>query len=129
MRAMRLRPRAEPTAVLTAGYAGESRAGPALRAGRERRVALLAQETLGVECGRTPGAGRGNGLPVGVILDVSRGEDAGDVRLGRLALGDQVTRVLLVVELLEEQPCVRVVADRDEEAVGLDLAQIARDRV
>ena len=64
------------------------RAGPTLpsglRRGRgQRRVALLAQEPLRVERRHAARAGCGDRLPVGVILDVSCGEDAGHIRRGR----------------------------------------------
>ena len=41
----------------------------------------------------------------------------------------QVPGVRLVVELVEEQGGVRVVADRDEDAVGLEHGLLAGDRV
>ena len=66
---------------------------------------------------RTAGAGGGDRLAVDVVLDVAGGEHARDVRLGRLALRDEIAG-LVVVELVDEQLRGRVVADRDEEPVG-----------
>ena len=80
---------------------------------------------LGVERAHTARAGGGDGLPVDVVLDVADGEHARDVRLGRAGLRDQVA-VLVVLELVDEELRVRVVADRDEEAAGLDLERLAR---
>ena len=81
---------------------------------------LLGEEALGVERGHAAGPGRGDRLPVDVVLHVAGGEHARDVRLGRARLRDEVAR-LVVVELVEEEPRVRIVADRDEEAVGREL--------
>ena len=50
-------------------------------------VAFLGREhALGVEGGHRAGAGGGHRLAVRVVDDVTRGEDAGDVRLGRARL-------------------------------------------
>ena len=84
----------------------------------------LGQVALGVEGAHTARAGGGDGLPVDVILHVADREHAGDVRLGRARLRDQVA-VLVVVELVDEELRVRLVADRDEEALRLDLARLA----
>ena len=84
-------------------------------------MALLGrQEPLGVERGHRARAGRGDRLAIRVVDDVARGEDAGDVRRRRAGLGDQVPRSV-VVELVEEELGVRVVADGDEEALRGDL--------
>ena len=72
----------------------------------------------------TAAAGGGDRLAVDVILDVARREDAGDVRLGRARLRHEVA-VLVVVELVDEELRVRVVADRDEERAGVDLLRLA----
>jgi len=89
-------------------------------------VALgFGEETLGVERRRAAGAGRGDRLPVDVILDVAGGEDSRNVRLGRLALRDEVA-VLVVVERLDEELRRRVVADRDEQAVCGVVARFLR---
>ena len=50
-----------------------------------------------------------------MVLHVARGEDALDAGARRAGLGDEVA-VLVVVEPVEEELGVRVVADRDEEA-------------
>ena len=85
---------------------------------RRARVAFeLRQVALGVERAHAARAGRRDGLPVDVILDVADREHAGDVRLGRARLRDQVA-VLVVVELVDEELRVRLVADRDEEAAA-----------
>ena len=76
---------------------------------------------LCVERGHRPGAGRGDGLAVRVILHVAGREDARDVRPGRPRLGHEVALVV-VVEPVQEERRRRIVADRDEEAVGLELA-------
>ena len=93
---------------------------------RQRRLRMpfrLGEEPLCVERGGTSGAGGGHRLPVDVILHVAGREDARDVRLGRLALRDQVA-VLVVVEPVDEQLRRRIVADRDEEAVGRVLDRL-----
>src|SRR3954453_24097747 len=48
----------------------------------------LRELPLGVEGGNRAGAGRGDRLPVDVVLHVAGREDAGDVRLGRARLRD-----------------------------------------
>ena len=78
---------------------------------------LLGEEALGVERAHAARAGGGHGLPVDVVLHVADREHARDVRLGRARLRDQVAG-LVVVELVEEELRVRVVADRHEEPVG-----------
>ena len=77
---------------------------------------LLGEQALGVERRHTAGAGGGDRLAVDVILHVAGGEDAVDVRLGRAGRREQVAG-LVVVELVDEELRVRVVADRDEDAV------------
>ena len=63
-----------------------------LYARRDSSVSLIAQEPLCIECGGTSGAGRGDGLPVDVILHVTRREHAGNVRLGRLVPASRGSR-------------------------------------
>ena len=76
------------------------------------------QVPLRVECSHTPGPGGGDRLAVHVILDVADREHACDVRLRRVGLRHEIP-ALIVVELVDEQLRVRVVADRDEESVRL----------
>ena len=89
---------------------------------------LGSKEALRVERGHTSRAGGGDRLAVGVILHVAGGEHPGHVRLGRPGLRHEVAR-LVVVELVDEQLRVRVVADRDEDAVDLRLPRVAGRRV
>src|SRR4051794_24362045 len=88
-------------------------------------MALAGREpALGVQ-GRHRAAARGSdGLAVGVVDDVAGREHALAVGLGRARLGNQVARVVMV-ELVEEELRVRVVADRDEEPVGREVARLA----
>ena len=85
---------------------------------------LRREEPLGVEGRHAAGARRGDRLAVDVVLHVAGREDARDVRLGRAGLRHEVA-VLVVVELVDEELRVRVVADRDEERAGLDLLRLA----
>ena len=73
-------------------------------------MCLLREEAFGIEGGHTPRAGRCDSLAVDVILDVAGGEDAGDVRLRRARLRDEIPG-LVVVEPVEEQCRGRVVAE------------------
>jgi hypothetical protein len=63
-----------------------------------------------------------------VVGDVARREHAPDVRRCRAGLHLEVAG-LVVIELVEEEPRVRVVPDRDEEPVGRDLRLLARVHV
>jgi hypothetical protein len=63
-----------------------------------------------------------------VVDHVAGREDALDVGLRRPRLGDEVAR-LVVVELVEEELRVRVMADRDEQALSRDLADLVRVEV
>ena len=90
---------------------------------------LLAQPPLGVERRGTAGAGRGHRLPVHVVLHVAGREHPVHVRRGRLPPRHEVAGLGLVVELVEEERGVRVVADGDEEAVRLEIALLTGDRV
>src|SRR5688572_7437605 len=90
---------------------GKYDAGPALGGGRvlprRGRSGLemplgVGEEPLRVERGGAARPGGGDRLPVDVILHVAGGEDARDVRFGRLALRDQVA-VLVVVEPVDEE--------------------------
>src|SRR5438094_8434844 len=83
---------------------------------RARMPFLGGEEALRVERGHTTGAGGGDRLPIGVILHVAGGEDAGHIGLGRAGLRDEIAG-FVVVELVDEQLGVRVVADSDEDAV------------
>ena len=86
------------------------------------------EHALGVERGHRAGAGGGHRLAVCVVDDVTRGEDAGDVRPGRSWLDDEVPR-RVVLELVEEEARVGIVADRDEEPLRGDLSRLARVQV
>ena len=54
------------------------------------------EKPLGIECAHRAGARGGDRLAVDVVLHVADGEDAGDVRLGRVRLRDQVPGVVVV---------------------------------
>src|SRR3954463_5522778 len=85
---------------------------------RRPRMALdRGQEALRVEGGHAARSRRRDRLAVGPVLHISCGEHAGDVGLGGARLRDQVAAPV-VVELVEEELGVRVVADRDEQPVG-----------
>ena len=75
---------------------------------------------LRVEGAHTAGARRGDCLPVHVVLHVADGEDTRHVRLRRVRLRDQVAG-LVVLELVDEERRVRIVADRREHAVRVNL--------
>src|SRR2546423_15545889 len=83
------------------------------------------QVALRIESAHTAGARSRDGLAVDVVLDVADREHSRDVRLGRAGLRDQVTRVV-VLELVEEESGIRVMADRGEDAVGLQLPGLVR---
>src|SRR5262249_60761859 len=78
------------------------------------------KKPLRVERSHTPRSGRGDRLAVRVVDHVTYGEDALDVRLGVTRLRDEVAGVV-VIELLEEQARVRIVPNRREDAVSLDV--------
>src|SRR6185369_13393508 len=85
---------------------------------------------LRVERGGTTGAGRGDGLPVGVIDQVTRGEDARDVGPGAWC-GDLHVPGLVQLNLVHEELAAGIVANGDEHAggvhdplvVGVDVAE------
>ena len=60
-----------------------------------------------------------------MVLHVAGGEDPFDVRSRRSRIGYEVA-LLVVVEPVEEQGSGRIVPDRDEESVRIDLAQLTR---
>ncbi len=94
------------------------------RGERRSLVAFLGgEEALRVEGCHAAGAGRGDRLPVGVVGDVAGDEDAGDVRRGRAGVREQVAG-LVVVELVDEERRVRIVADRHEDAVGRQVPDL-----
>src|SRR5438093_13718541 len=78
---------------------------------------------LRVERAHAAGTGGSNCLAINVVLHVSDGEDSGYVRLRRVRLGDQVAG-LVVLELVEEERRVRIVADRREHAVRIELPRL-----
>ena len=75
---------------------------------------------LRVECAHTAGPCCGDRLAIDVVLHVADGEDSGNVRLRRVRLRDQVAG-LVVLELVEEDCRVRIVADRREHAVRVEV--------
>jgi hypothetical protein len=91
-------------------------------------VVQVGEVALGVQGRRTPAAGGGDGLPVGVVDHVAAGEDAVDVGPGALALGQDVA-LTVQVDLALDQVRPRVVPDRDEQPGELELALGAGDRV
>src|SRR3954447_19998965 len=104
------------------------RLAPGRRLGRHQVAVLSGEKPLGIERAHRARARGGDRLAVHVVLHVADGEDAGDIRLGRVRLRDQVAGVV-VVERLEKELRVRVVADRDEEPVGGQLPRLVALRV
>src|SRR5690606_28984931 len=107
------------------GAMGEGQA--ARRSGVARRSAALVQEPLGVECGHAAEAGRGDRLTVDLVGDVAGGEHALDRGFGGTAGQARADVEVAVVhrQLAFEQRGVGRMADRDEEAVHVDLAGAA----
>src|SRR5688572_15919557 len=100
------------------------------RAARDLLVDALRREpALGVERGLAAHARGGDGLAVGAVGDVARGEDALDV--GRGAPGVLELHVARGVggDLALEEARERRVADRDEEALHRQLRALLRARV
>src|SRR6185295_10400108 len=91
-------------------------------------ASTMRQPALGVERSLATGARSRDGLPVDMVGDVARCEDALDVRARRAGL-DREVAVLVHVEDPAEQLRVGRVPDRDEEAVRLLDAFLARQRV
>src|SRR4051812_25096541 len=104
------------------------RLAPGCGLGGHQMALACGEKPLGVERSHRARAGRRDRLAVDVVLHVADGEHAGDVRLGRVRLRDQVAGVV-VVERLEEELRVRVVADRDEEPFGWQLPRLVGLRV
>src|SRR3954451_9396835 len=98
------------------------------RLGGHQVAVPCCKKPLGIERPHGARARGGDRLAVDVVLHVADGEHAGDVRLGRVRLRDQVARVV-VVEPVEEELRVRVVADRDEETVRGQLPRLVGLRV
>src|SRR3954451_16533970 len=104
------------------------RLAPGRRLGRHQVAVVRGKKPFGVE---RPHGARARGryrLAVDVVLHVADREDAGGVRLRRVRLRDQVARVV-VIEGLEKELRVWVVADRDEEPVRRQLPGLVRLRV
>src|SRR5258706_12006820 len=88
---------------------------------------------LGLERRHTSGAGRGDRLPVNVVLHVAGRENPGPRGHGRAGPGHDVA-ALVEVELAGEELGVRVVPDRHEQArhrklgvgAGLDITELQR---
>jgi len=94
---------------------------------RDRRVRLgagVGEVALRVEGAQAPRAGGGDRLAVRVVLDVADSEDSRDVGLGRAGPRHEVA-VLVVVEVIDEELRVGIVADRDEEPLRLDVTRLA----
>ena len=72
-----------------------------------------------VQCAHATTAGGGHGLAPAAVLDVTGGEDAGDLGLRRAGAGDQVAG-LVGLELAVQERGVGDVADGVEEALGGD---------
>src|SRR5207249_3179667 len=89
---------------------------------------LRLEEPLRVDRGHAARAGGGHRLAVARVLDVAAGEDAGDVGLRRPWPGHDVA-ALVHLELAREELRVGLVADGDEEALGLERAALVGARV
>src|SRR5476651_678764 len=99
---------------LSIGCAGRSSGGGlSVRAGGKLRNGVLAgQPPFGVEGGRTAGAGRGDGLAVGVIDEVAARKNT--IEIGaRRRLVDHDIAGGVKLDLAAEQFAARVVADCD----------------
>src|SRR6266542_2797507 len=83
------------------------------------------QVALGLERGHAARRGRGHGLTVDMILGVACGEDARHRGLGR-ARDDLYVLVRQELDLAAEDLRVRLMPDRDEEAVDRTLVERAR---
>jgi hypothetical protein len=79
------------------------------------------EEVLGLEGRHAAGPGRGDRLTVALVLDVAGGEDPGNAGLGRPRPGEDVALVV-ELELAVQEVGVRLVADREEQAGGRDVA-------
>src|SRR3712207_3109244 len=86
------------------------------------------QPALGVDGRRGAGAGRGDGLPVDVVDDVTAGEDALDVGPGGRVL-DLHVALVVQLELADEQLAARVVADGHEDTRDRQLLRSEERRV
>ncbi len=73
------------------------------------------EKFLRVDRGHATRAGRGDRLLVVVVLNVSRGEHAGNIRLAAM-MRREVT-VLIHIQLAAKHFCVGLVADGDEHAL------------
>src|SRR6185369_10937770 len=92
------------------------------RRGRRLADALGLEPALGVDRGLAAVGCRGHGLAVAMVVDVARDEDALDLRAG-LIVDDEIA-LLVDLELLLEDLGVRAVADRDEQALHRDVADL-----
>src|SRR5205809_4310600 len=84
---------------------------------------LRLEEALRVDRGHAARAGGGHRLAVARVLHVAAGEDAGEARLRRARPGHDVA-ALVHLELACEELRVGLVADGDEEALGLERAAL-----
>src|SRR5882672_4019682 len=93
--------------------------------------AVLGQPALGVDRGRTSGAGRGHRLAVGVVHQVACGEHTVQVRVAGAAplrVGHHITLVVHI-DLTAHQRTAWVVADRYEHAGHREGRGLAGHRV
>src|ERR1044071_3903005 len=109
-----------------------SLANPLLLAFREVPAlgdALVRQPALAVERGHAAGAGGGDGLAVNVIDGVAAGEDALDVRHGRIVMRQDDVALLVELDLSFVDCGVRRVADGDEESLRGKVVDLVRLQV
>src|SRR5438093_3056295 len=97
--------------------------GPSYLAPPSPLPVLRLEEPLRVDRGHAARAGCGHRLAVARVLHVAAGKDAGHARLGGARPGDEVA-ALVHLELAREELRVGLVADRDEEALGLERAAL-----
>ena len=88
-------------------------------------VGLLGKPALGLDRRHAAETGRGHRLAVDVVGDIARREYAGHARRGRERRCLDVA-IRLDRELALEETGSGLVSDRDENAIGLDLAQALR---
>src|SRR5215204_3014651 len=110
------------------GSAGHGGLGHLGRVAGRQLVVQRREVALRVESGGAAGAGRGDRLPVGVVDDVTAGEDAGQVGLGGRGV-DQDVALVVAADLLGEELAARVVPDRHEQPGDVELGLLAGARV
>src|SRR5262245_38924049 len=90
--------------------------------------APVGEEAFDVEGGGTAGACSGDGLAIGVVDEVSTGEDAGHTG-GRAAAADLDVAIRVEIHLPLDELAARVVADGDEQPGDRQPAGLAGDGV